>query len=148
VVGIRQQTTLHTDRAGADPYVLQPGVRDLTAGSSVLPLAAVDTVRANPDVTWAAPVRSTSVIVQLHGTKVAPYVVGSVPGQRGGPWSFASGRRPAADDEIVPDRVLARRHGLDVGDTLDVAGRGPGRRPGRPQLGVHDPVRLRDPRRH
>ena len=30
--GIQQQTTLYTDNVGADLYVLQPGVRDLTAG--------------------------------------------------------------------------------------------------------------------
>jgi putative ABC transport system permease protein len=120
--GIRQQATLYTDHAGADLYVLQPGVRDLTAGTGVLPVTTVSTVRADPDVAWAAPVRSAYVIVQLHGTKVAPYVVGSVPGEPGGVWSLASGRAPERDDEIVPDRVLADRHGLGVGDTIDVAG--------------------------
>ena len=60
------------DRAGADLYVLQPGVRDLTAGTSQLPLSTVDVVRADPGVTWAAPVRSAYMILQLHGTKVAP----------------------------------------------------------------------------
>lgn len=121
--GMRAQARLYTDRAGADLYVLQPGVRDLTAGTGLLPLGTVDTVRADPGVAWAAPVRSAYMILQLHGTKVAPYVVGSVPGQQGGVWSLASGRAPAADDEIVPDRVLASRHGIGVDDTLDVAGR-------------------------
>ena len=121
--GIRAQTTIYTDRAGADLYVLQAGVEDLTAGSSVLPLSALDTVRADPDVAWAAPVRTTYAMFELHGTKVAPYVVGSVPGQPGGVWSLASGRAPRAADEMVPDRVLARRHGIEVGDPVDVAGR-------------------------
>jgi len=92
------------DRAGADLYVLQPGVRDLTAGTSQLPLSTVDVVRADPGVTRAAPVRSAYMILQLHGTKVAPYVIGSLPGQHGGVWSLAAGRASAADDEIVPDR--------------------------------------------
>jgi putative ABC transport system permease protein len=121
--GLRAQARLYTDRAGADLYVLQPGVRDLTAGASVLPLGAVDAVRADPGVSWAAPVRSAYVVLQVHGTKVASSVVGSVPGQRGGVWSLASGRAPAADDEVAVDRVLAGRHGLGVGDALVVAGR-------------------------
>jgi putative ABC transport system permease protein len=121
--GIREQTTLYTDHAGAALYVLQPGVRDLTAGTSVVPLDVLDRVRADPEVTWAAPVRSSYVILQLHDSKVAPYVVGAVPGQPGGVWSLAAGRVPMADDEIVPDRVLARRHGLGIGSSVELAGR-------------------------
>ncbi len=121
--GIRQQATLYTDEAGADLYVLQPGVRDLTAGAGTVPFGTVDTVRADADVAWAAPVRTAYVILQLHSRKVAVYVVGSVPGQRGGAWSLAPGRPPAADDEIVVGTALAGRHGIGVGDRLDVMGR-------------------------
>jgi putative ABC transport system permease protein len=95
--GIQQQTTLYTDNAGADLYVLQPGVRDLTAGASNLPLTGLDQVRADPDVAWAAPVRTAYVILQLHNQKIAAYVVGSVPGERGGAWAITAGRAPAAD---------------------------------------------------
>lgn len=120
--GIRQQATIYSDRVGADLYVLQPGVRDLTAGVGTVPISTVDTVRADPDVTWASPVRTSYVILQLHGRKVAVYVVGAVPGQRGGAWSITAGRAPARDDEIVVGSVLARRHGIRVGDRLDVMG--------------------------
>jgi putative ABC transport system permease protein len=121
--GIRQQATLYTDRVGADLYVLQPGVRDLTAGVGAVPIGTLATVRGDPDVSWAAPVRTAYVILQLHDRKVAVYVVGSVPGERGGAWSLASGRRPTADDEIVVGSVVARRHGIGVGDRVDVMGR-------------------------
>lgn len=121
--GIRSQTTLYTDRVGADLYVLQPGVRDLTAGASTLPVATVDTVRADPEVEWAAPVRSTYSILQLHDTKVAVSVIGAEPGQPGGAWSIIDGRAPQADDEIVIGSLLADRHRITVGDRLDVMGR-------------------------
>ena len=120
--GIQQQTTLYTDNVGADLYVLQPGVRDLTAGASNLPLSTLDRVRAAPDVAWAAPVRTAYVILQLHNRKIAAYVVGSVPGERGGPWAITSGRAPSANDEIVIGSLLADRHGIRVGDRMDVAG--------------------------
>jgi putative ABC transport system permease protein len=121
--GLRQQSTVYADRVGADLYVLQPGVRDLTAGAGTVPLRAVDAVRANPAVSWAAPVRSAYVILTLHERKVAVYVVGSVPGQPGGAWSLASGRTPTADDEITVGALVARRHGIAVGDRVDLTGR-------------------------
>lgn len=121
--GIRQGATVYSDRSGADLYVFQPGVRDLTAGAGAVPISTVDTVRADPDVAWAAPVRTAYVVLEFHGRKVAVYVVGSVPGQQGGAWSIASGRAPAADDEIVLGTVLARRHGIRVGDRVDLMGR-------------------------
>ena len=120
--GIRQQTTLYADRVGADLYILQPGVRDLTAGASTLPLATVDRARADAAVEWATPVRTTYSILELHGRKVAAYVVGSVPGKPGGPWSIVAGRRSRADDEIVIGTLLARRHGIEVGSRLALMG--------------------------
>jgi putative ABC transport system permease protein len=116
--GIQAQSRVYAERAGADLYVLQPGIRDLTAGAGALPLATVDTVRAEPDVRWAAPVRAAYAILDLHGHKVPTYLVGSVPGQPGGAWSLTKGRTPRADDEITLGRVLAGRHGIGVGDTL------------------------------
>ena len=121
--GIRQQATIYSDRVGGDLYVLQPGVRDLTAGVGAVPIQTLQTVRADPDVSWAAPVRTAYAILQLHARKVAVNMVGSVPGERGGVWSLASGRRPSADDEIVLGSVVARRHGIGVGDRVDVMGR-------------------------
>ena len=120
--GIRQQATVYTDHAGAAVYVLPPGVRDLTAGVGTIPLAELARVRADPAVAWAAPVRTAYVILQLGDRKVAVYVVGSVPGERGGVWSIAHGRAPAADDEITVGATLARRYGIAVGDRLDLMG--------------------------
>ena len=121
--GIGQQTTLYVDRAGADLYVLQPGVRDLTAGASTLPLTTVDTVRGEAGVAWAAPVRTTYAILQLHDRKIATYVVGSVPDQPGGAWSITDGRSVRSDDEIVIGSLLAHRHNIHLDDRLDVMGR-------------------------
>jgi putative ABC transport system permease protein len=121
--GLRQQSTVYPDRVGADLYLLQPGVRDLTAGAGTVALGTLDTVRADPAVSWAAPVRSAYLILTLHGRKVAVYVVGSVPDLPGGPWSLASGRAPLAEDEVTVGALVARRHGVVVGDLLAANGR-------------------------
>jgi putative ABC transport system permease protein len=120
--GLQAQTRLYTDKVGADLYVLQPGVRDLTAGTSALPMTTLATVRADRDVAWAAPIRTAYLIAQLHGKKVATYLIGSVPGERGGVWALSSGRAPRTDDEVVLGSALAKRHGLHVGDRLEVLG--------------------------
>ena len=43
--GIRSQSRAYSERSGADLFVLQPGVRDLTPGVGTVSLAALDTVR-------------------------------------------------------------------------------------------------------
>jgi putative ABC transport system permease protein len=70
--GIKAQTRLYTDKAGADLYVLQRGMRELHDGG-VLPLRLVDEVRTTSGVVWAEPVRGTHVMLELHSTKLAPY---------------------------------------------------------------------------
>jgi len=88
----------------------------------VLQAETEERVRVVPGVDWAARVRGHFAILDLHGSKVAVTLVGSCLGS-GGPWALVSGRPIAADDEVVLDAVLAGRHGIDVGDTVDVLGR-------------------------
>lgn len=121
--GIDAKTTVYQDHTGADLYVAQPGTRNFFSTMSVIPAATVDEVRADPDVAWAAPVRGLFSILSLHDTKIPAYLVGWEPGQPGGPWDLTDGRAPAADDEVAVGQVLAQRHGVDVGDRLEVLGR-------------------------
>lgn len=120
--GIDTQATIYEERTGADLYVAQPGSRNFFSSTSVIPISTLEQVKADPGVAWAAPVRGTLSILQLHERKVAAYLVGWEQGQRGGPWSLVSGQVPADDNEIVIGKVLADRHGLAVGDTVNVLG--------------------------
>jgi len=120
--GIKANVTTYEDNVGADLFVAQPGTRNFFGAVSVIPTETVDTVLADPDVDWAVAVRGFFSIVELHGRKVPTYVIGSTPGERGGPWDLRTGRAPVADDEVAIGRVLARRHGLEVGDDLAIMG--------------------------
>jgi putative ABC transport system permease protein len=120
--GVRAQATLYEDHTGAQLYVVAPGTQGLFTDSSAVPMRDVSVVRRTSGVTWAAPVRTQYVILDLHGTKAAVGLVGSEPGERGGVWSLATGHPPTADDEVVIDDVLAKRHALRVGSSVDVAG--------------------------
>lgn len=120
--GVRTRASIYPDEVGADLFVTQRGVANFLGETSSLPRSVVERVRATPGVRRADPVRGQFVVFELHGKKVASYLVGYVPGGAGGPWDLDSGRRPRADDEVVIDRALARRHALGPGDVLEVAG--------------------------
>jgi putative ABC transport system permease protein len=120
--GIETRITTYEDHIGADLYVAQTGARNFIGAVSQLPADTVVAVRADPAVEWAAPVRSFLSIAAVHDRKVPVNVIGSVPGERGGPWELRSGRAPTSDDEVVVGSTLARQHGVEVGDRLDLLG--------------------------
>ncbi len=121
--GIDERVVIYERRSGADLYVAQPGTTSLLGSTSVLERSALDEVRGTPGVDWAAPMRGLFTIPVVDGARVPAYVVGSEPGQPGGPWDLAEGRAPAAPDEIVVGEQLVRRSGASLGGTVEVLGR-------------------------
>jgi putative ABC transport system permease protein len=73
-------------------------------------------------VSRAIPVSFSYAILELHERKQFAFAVGYEPALGGGPWTMAAGREPRADDEIVLDRLLAREHGIGVGDRIELLG--------------------------
>jgi putative ABC transport system permease protein len=121
--GINSKATLYADNVGADLFVAQPGTKNFLGAMSVIPMSTLDEVEALPDVRWATPVRGLFSIMDLHGTKVPAYLIGYRPGGRGGPWRMLDGRAPSADDEVAIGDLLRERHGIEVGDQVDILGR-------------------------
>ena len=121
--GIKTNVTTYEDHVGADLYVAQAGTHNFYGAISVIPTSTVDAVRADPGVDWAVPVRGFFSITDLHGRKAPTFVIGSIPGARGGAWALSSGRAPRRDDEVVVGRVIAKRHGLRLGDRMMIMGR-------------------------
>lgn len=121
--GIITKITVYEDNSGAELYVAAPGTRNFISTNSVLPASTVATVRADPDVIWAAPIRGLFSITEIHDRKVPTYLIGWVPGRQGGPWAMAAGRAPTQDGEIAIGEALASRHGVEVGSRLDIMGR-------------------------
>jgi putative ABC transport system permease protein len=69
------------------------------------------------------PILSQFVILHLRDKKVPVYLIGYDRQFGGGPWRLAAGREPRRDRETVFDSVLARRHGLALGDELEIMDR-------------------------
>jgi putative ABC transport system permease protein len=87
-----------------------------------LPPETADAVASTPGVARMTPVLQMMAIPELHGKKQVIRLVGYDAALGGGPWDLAQGREPAADGEVVLDRVLADRHGFSVGDSFEVGG--------------------------
>lgn len=118
----RPTSRRYEDNVGADVFVAQAGTRNFFGGVSSIPVGTVDGLERDPAVDWAAAVRGFFSILDLHGRKVPAYVIGSTPGEPGGPWELREGRAPRRDNEVAVGWVMARRHGLDLGDTVEVTG--------------------------
>jgi putative ABC transport system permease protein len=122
--GIGRQVSTYPDNAGADLYVASGGTRNfLSASSSSLPVSLGRRLRRVAGVEEVAPITAWFDIVPLHGMKIVTEHVGFEPRRLGGPWSMLEGRAPSGEREVAVDRVMAGQHELDLGDSLELAGR-------------------------
>jgi hypothetical protein len=100
--------------------VAQEDVVNLLGATSLLPAGISSEAEAIRGVEQAIPILSQFIILDLHGKKQPAYIVGYDPDEGGGPWELSAGRQPRTKREIVFDRVLAERHGLKIGDKVEV----------------------------
>lgn len=121
--GMYAQITSYLDRSPGSIAVAQEDVVNLLASTSLLPDGIVPQAEAVRGVEAAIPILSQFVILDLHEQKQPAYMVGYDQKQGGGPWEMAVGREPRGRKEIVFDRILASRHGLGIGDEVEVLGK-------------------------
>ncbi len=120
--GAMREVTRYIDSAEADLFVSQRGVRTMHMSSSSIPLAAVEQVRELPGVRWADPILYDSGALIASGERELTYLIGYVPGRRGGPASLVAGEEPGPGD-IVLDELAADTLGLGVGGRVETLGR-------------------------
>src|SRR5215831_13403296 len=122
VNGAMRQVTRYIDSSPADVFVAQRGVTNMHMASSAVPLAAVQRIRALPGVAWADPILYLPDALATPGGRQVAYVVGYIPGQRGGPVSLIQGR-PPGNGQVVIDQRAAGSLGLEVGDSVRLLAR-------------------------
>ena len=121
--GVYKQATAYLDNAPGSVVVVQEGIRNFFAASSVLPSGTAKSVRETKGVSRVLGIASQFVIFELHHEKQGAQVVGYEPKFGGGPWELSKGRGVRADDEVVVDRALAKTHDISVGDDLSIGER-------------------------
>lgn len=122
VNGGTRELTRYIDTSPADVFVAQRGVTNMHMATSSLPLSEVGEIRAVPGVEWADPILYAPDALATPSGRQLTYVIGYVPGGRGGPVSLVAGRDPGPG-EVVIDRRAASNFGLGVRDSVRVLGR-------------------------
>lgn len=121
--GVYRQAAAYLDNTPGSVVVLQEGVSNFYATSSILPSGTLEAARKTQAAARIIPVASQIVIFELHARKQAAQVVGYDPTLGGGPWSLAEGRGIQGDQDVVVDRVMAEAHNIRIGDKLTLPGR-------------------------
>lgn len=122
LAGMNRQITSYLANSPGSVVVAQQGVVNLLGATSLLPPGVEAQVEAEQGVGQVIPILSQFVILDLHGKKQPAYLIGYDPERGGGPWRIHAGREPQTDTEMVFDRILAERHGLSLGDSIEVMG--------------------------
>ena len=121
--GVYQQSTAYLANTPGSVVVAERGIRDFLGTASVLPPGAEEAALESVDVDRVIPVVSQFVIFERHARKDGFFLIGYEPEAGGGPWRLVDGREPAADDELVVDRVTAEQHEIAIGDQVRVLDR-------------------------
>lgn len=122
LAGMNRQITSYLGHSPGSIVVAQEDVVNLLGATSLLPDGILQKSESIRGVDEAIPILSQFVILDLHGKKQPAYMVGYDQDLGGGPWELIAGREPRAKREMVFDRVLANRHGLKIGDKVEVMG--------------------------
>lgn len=121
--GVANQLTTYIDRAGADVWVAQAGVRNLHMVASWLADSVTDEVRAVPGVAGVTSILYSTDTIAARDERAVAYVIG-LPADPsiGGPWNVVEGSDRVGRGEIIIDRGFARKAGVSIGDSVTVLG--------------------------
>jgi putative ABC transport system permease protein len=121
--GMNRQITSYLDHSPGSIVVAEEDVVNLLGATSLVPEGMNQKVESVRSVEKAIPILSQFIILDLHGKKQPAYMIGYEVNQGGGPWNLSEGREPRSKWEMVIDRVLAKRHRLQIGDQAEVMGK-------------------------
>ena len=119
--GMYRQIAAYLEYTPGSVVVAQEDVTNLLGATSLLPPSTAAAARSR-GATVAA-ILSQFVILDLHDKKQPVYLVGYDPASGGGPWKLAAGRTPQNNYQVVFDRILAERHGITLGDRVEMMDR-------------------------
>jgi putative ABC transport system permease protein len=119
--GMYRQIAAYLDHNPGTVVVAQEDVTNLLGATSLLPPGAAAAARSRGAT--VVPILSQFVILDLHDKKQPVYLVGYDPASGGGPWRLAAGHAPQNNYQVVFDRILAERHAMALGDTVELLDR-------------------------
>jgi putative ABC transport system permease protein len=119
---IDTSATTYLDHTAAPLVVTERGVRDFLYSYGAVPSGTMARLTATAGVASAAPLLVLPGVLQGVRRPLPITVVGSLPGEPGGPVGPMTGRAVSGSGQAVVDQALARVNGLRVGSPLVVLG--------------------------
>ena len=121
--GVANQLTTYVDRAGADVWVAQAGVRNLHMVASWLPESVTDEVQSVAGVADVTPILYSTDTITAGDERAVAYVIGlPTDAAMGGPWDVVDGSDRPGPGEVIVDLGFAREAGISVGDEVIILG--------------------------
>lgn len=121
--GAESRLTVYIDRAGADLWVSQDGVRTMHMSESALPSSVFDEVGAVRGVEEAVPILYTEGMLEANGKDYIVYLFGVPEGATlGGPSLVSESAPEPGPGQIVIDHAVASEAGVGVGDGVTALG--------------------------
>lgn len=117
--GLLEQLRSAVLQRGSDLVVTQAGVSNMTAARSILPQFSREAVERVTGVATSHPLTGIPVIFERDGERTPIFLM--VYDTSGGPARLVKGKAAFGNREIVIDRSLASKHGLDVGDDFVIS---------------------------
>lgn len=122
--GSERRLTAYIDRAGADVWVSQSGVRNLHMAASALPSGAIEAVWEVAGVATVTPILYLTNRVEIGNQPNLAYIIGLPPDAPAGqPWEVVEGTDLPAPGEAIVDRFIADQGGVGLGDPVAIFGR-------------------------
>lgn len=122
LAGMYAQISAYLENAPGSIVIAQDGVSNLLGATSLLPAGTAVAVKSE-GAGNVVPILSQFIILELHEKKQPAYLIGYDPKIGGGPWRIAAGREPRNEREVVFDRILAQRHNIALGQTIEIMDR-------------------------
>ena len=123
LAGMNRQITSYLDNSPGSIVIAEDDVVNLLGATSLIPDGIDQKAESVRGVDRVIPILSQFIILDLHDKKQPAYMIGYESDLGGGPWQMSKGREPDSKWEMVIDQVLAARHGLSIGDQVEIMGR-------------------------
>jgi putative ABC transport system permease protein len=121
--GVIQQSRNIPITSGADYWISEQGARNLFNSSSFLPPGQAERLEQINGVEKAVPTINRTTTIQIDGKDVTTAVVGyDTETEIGKAGTIYKGNSNVGSGETIIDRALAQKHGLKLGDKIQING--------------------------
>lgn len=122
--GESRQIVTYLRHSDADVWVMQKGVSNMHMATSFVWDWKADRVAEVEGVARVTPILYLNTVMLAGGRNWFSFIVGlDASDPRAGPWSSVEGRSLPGPGEAIVPKVLARLAGLELGDSVSIAGR-------------------------